>query len=200
MKYKVGDKVKIKSLDWYNENRDSLGDVDCVCETFIKEMAQYCGKIMTILKTFDDDTYAMVEDAEDEYFWCDEMIECLVERNGKTYPYKIGDRVILKGNNRCATITDLKYNSWGNLSYYIKIDNDKDISVDYPTNLLLPYDKNNNMVEDVDEEPQDKMVSLNKVIKWLQGNTVKNFDNKNLTMLFGSTIEMIEDFRKTMAK
>ena len=57
---------------------------------------------------------------------------------------------------------------------------------------------NNNMIEGLANEPQEKMVSLNKVIKWLQGNTVKNFDNKNLTMLFGSTIEMIEDFRKTM--
>jgi hypothetical protein len=42
------------------------------------------------------------------------------------------------------------------------------------------------------------MVSLDKVIWWLQENTVKDFDNKNLTMLFGSTIEMIDDFRKAM--
>ena len=76
MKYKVGDKVRIKSLGWYNENQDSLGDVDCGCEIFLKEMAQHCGKIMTIFKTFDDDTYVMVED---EYFWCDEMIEGLAD-------------------------------------------------------------------------------------------------------------------------
>lgn len=72
-----------------------------------------------------------------------------MKRNGEKYPYKIGDRVVLKGTNRCATITDLKYNSWGNLSYYIKIDNNKDISIDYPTNLLLPYD---NKVEGLVEE------------------------------------------------
>lgn len=77
------------------------------------------------------------------------QIEGLMKRNEEKYPYKIGDRVILKGSNRCATITDLKYNSWGNLSYYIKIDNDKDISIDYPTNLLLPYD---NKVEGLVEE------------------------------------------------
>lgn len=64
----------------------------------------------------------------------------LWERNGKIYPYKIGDRVVLKGRNRCATITDLKYDSFGNLSYYINIDNDKDNSIAYPTDLLLPYD------------------------------------------------------------
>ena len=194
MKYKVGDKVRIKSFDWYNENRDSLGDVDCGCEIFIEEMAQYCGKIMTIFKTFDDDTYVMAEDVEDEYFWCDEMIECLVERNGKTYPYKIGDRVILKGNNRCATITDLKYNSWGNLSYYIKIDNDKDISVDYPTNLLLPYD---NIVEDVaDVEPQDKMVSLDKVCEWIDENILKAYIHLEDEIFFSD--DLIDRLRKDM--
>ena len=77
------------------------------------------------------------------------MIEGLVERNGKIYPYKIGDRVVLKGRNRCATITDLKYDSFGNLSYYINIDNDKDNSIVYPTDLLLPYD---NKVEGLVEE------------------------------------------------
>lgn len=83
----------------------------------------------------------------------DNNIEGLMQRNIKKYPYKIGDRVVLKGSNRCATITDLKYNSWGNLSYYIKIDNDKDISIDYPTNLLLPYDnKVEGLVEEEDEE------------------------------------------------
>lgn len=83
----------------------------------------------------------------------DNNIEGLMKRNGEKYPYKIGDRVVLKGTNRCATITDLKYNSWGNLSYYIKIDNDKDISIDYPTNLLLPYDnKVEGLVEEEDEE------------------------------------------------
>jgi hypothetical protein len=196
MKYKVGDKVRIKSLEWYNKNKGNADKTNSVwCEDdgawFFYHMSQYCGKIMTITNVW---AYSYTLEGSDSR-WTDEMIDCLVERNGKTYPYKIGDRVILKGNNRCATITDLKYNSHGNLSYYIKIDNDKDVSVDYPTDLLLPYVV---MVEDVDEEPQDKMVSFNEVIKWLQGNTVKNFDNKNLTMLFGSTIEMIEDFRKTM--
>ena len=194
MKFKVGDKVKIKCFDWYNENKDTDRCVHCGDRVFDNYMSVFCGSVVTIcgVSLYG---YDIREDMCCRT-WTEDMFECLVERNGKTYPYKIGDRVILKGNNRCATITDLKYNSWGNLSYYIKIDNDKDISVDYPTELLLPYD---NVVEDVaDTEPQDKMVSLNKVIKWLQGNTVKNFDNKNLTMLFGSTIEMIEDFRKTM--
>ena len=142
MKYKVGDKVRIKSLDWYNENKDEGGIVELSTHVFIPEMIEHCGQIVTIKDVFEDTVgnavyYYMEEIVWD---WTDEMIEGLVERNGKTYPYKIGDRVILKGENRCATITDLKYNSHGNLSYYIKIDNDKDISIDYPTDLLLPIE------------------------------------------------------------
>ena len=146
-KYKVGDKVRIKSLDWYYENKDADGFVHCGDRVFDNYMSVFCESIVTIggvgLYGYDirEDLHCRT--------WTNEMIDCLVERNGKTYPYKIGDRVILKGNNRCATITDLKYNSFGNLSYYIKIDNDKDISTDCPTELLLPYD---NMIEGLVEE------------------------------------------------
>ena len=136
MKYKVGDKILIKSLDWYNKNKTKHGDVWFDNAVFTGGQSLYCGCELTIRSVEDDRYYVN----ENDYYWMDEMIERLVERNGKTYPYKIGDRVVLKGNNRSATITDLKYNSWGNLSYYIKIDGDRAISIDYPTELLLPYD------------------------------------------------------------
>lgn len=159
MRYKVGDKVKIKSLDWFKANEYSgQGMYDDVL-AFLKMTDECCGKELTIDFIFADErgTGYIMKEPEAHWRFTDSMIECLVERNGKTYPYKIGDRVILKGNNRRATITDLKYNSWGNLSYYIKIDNDKDITVDYPTELLLPYD---NVVKDVvDTKPQVEQVS-----------------------------------------
>lgn len=140
MKYKVGDKVRIKSLDWYYANRNKIGQVDCGSACFIPSMVTFCGQIATILTASSlSEVYRIKEDGG-TFNWTGEMIEGLVERNGKIYPYKIGDRVVLKGTNRCATITELKYNSCGNLSYYIKIDNDKDISIDCLTELLLPYD------------------------------------------------------------
>ena len=189
MEYKVGDKVKIKSLDWYNTNKDDFGLIFCNNICFDEKMIEFCGKTVTIAAQRDNKYYYISED-NCLSFWSEDMIECLVERHGKTYPYKIGDRVILKGNNRCATITDLKYNSWGNLSYYIKIDNDKDISVDYPTDLLLPCD-NDKKVEDIVDEPQDKMVSLNKVCEQL-----KNTIDEDVLVKRGSVIDCmdIDDF------
>ena len=171
MKYKVGDRVKIQSLERYNKYKNRYGDINYGCETeilFTSEMSSFCGQVATITRVryiggvrF----YHLAEDKE-THLWVDGMFERLVERNGKTYPYKIGDRVVLKGNNRCATITDLKYNCWGNLSYYIKIDNDKDISIDYPIDLLLPYD--NKIEESVEREIKPKMVNLDDVCEWIE--------------------------------
>ena len=73
------------------------------------------------------------------------------------------------------------------------------------TNLLLPYD---NVVEDVDEKPQDKMVSLNKVKEWLKNNMkVKTtsysdvWDNSEIDQVvsdFYTIEEMINSICKAM--
>ena len=87
MKYKVGDKVRIKSLDWYNQNKDKDDNVPLIESTnsyynFIEVMREACGKVMTI-SSVNSDYYDMVED-DGEYFWTDEMIEGLAE---ETYDF-----------------------------------------------------------------------------------------------------------------
>ena len=82
MKYKPGDKVKIKSLEWYqNAVRDKDGCVECKLRyLFLPEMSKYCGDVMTIEylnPAYDPQSYAFAED--DGWSWTDEMIECLVE-------------------------------------------------------------------------------------------------------------------------
>ena len=52
------------------------------------------------------------------------------------------------------------------MSYYVRIDNDKDISIDYPTDLLLPYD--NKIEEPVEDETKPKMVNLDDVCEWVE--------------------------------
>ena len=105
MKYKVGDKVRIKSLDWYNKNKDSNGNVvfssivshfcwrENVRTVFTKDMTRFCGKVVTI-ETVWSVNYSIVEGTNIDYF-TDGMIECLVEE--KTKPetkFKVGDKII----------------------------------------------------------------------------------------------------------
>ena len=72
LKYKVGDKVLIKSLDWYNENKNETGRIGI----FIPAMSRYCGKIVTIKRVEEEfERYLM---SECPFYWTDEMIECIM--------------------------------------------------------------------------------------------------------------------------
>jgi hypothetical protein len=76
MRYKVGDRVRIKSLDWYNENKDEFG-VSCSTQRFTPNMSWYCGKILIISCIIESKGCYKMLDAY--YYWTDEMIECKVE-------------------------------------------------------------------------------------------------------------------------
>ena len=95
MNYNVGDKVRIKSLDWYKENKDETNDIECSNNIwFYREMSKFCGKVMTISHV-GVDYYTMVEDLVG--YWTDEMIEELVEEETKP-KFKVGDKVKDKNN------------------------------------------------------------------------------------------------------
>ena len=88
MKYEVGDKVRIKSFDWYNKNRDEIGQVECGMVCFIAAMATFCDKIVTISSiTSTLEVYRIKED-NGTFNWTDEMIEGLAE---ETKPLTFGD-------------------------------------------------------------------------------------------------------------
>ena len=129
MKYKVGDKVKIKSLDWYNTFKDERGVVDCGQWYFDKKMSRFCGKIVTICES------------DDMFNW-----------------YRIREE-----NN-----SHIRYN--------------------------------NNMIEGLADEPQEKMVSLDKACEWIE----KNFRSDGYFSLYyvGGGIytpkNIAKDFRKAM--
>lgn len=80
MRFKVGDRVKVKSLQWFNENSDD--DYNVVFANgwhFSEPMSIFCGKELIIEKlsySTNPPHYVM----EDNIFaWTDEMIECKVE-------------------------------------------------------------------------------------------------------------------------
>ena len=76
LKYKVGDKVQIKSLDWCNRHTNET-EGNWKYFPFSCHMKKYCGKIMTI-SVVRGCSYSMIED-DYKYAWTDEMIECKVE-------------------------------------------------------------------------------------------------------------------------
>ena len=58
---KVGDKVKIKSKEWYYKWKDPAGNV-LLDLSFDEEMAKYCGRVVTVSRVDYDDTFKIKED------------------------------------------------------------------------------------------------------------------------------------------
>lgn len=101
MRFKVGDRVRIKSLDWYNESKNNKGIIVCGSESFTHPMSHFCDKVVTIV-TIQDDCYRILED-DGDWYWTDEMIECKVEEENKP-KFKVGDEVRIKGTDIGGTV------------------------------------------------------------------------------------------------
>lgn len=79
MKHKVGDKVRIKSREWYEENKNESGDIDTIPVIFTECMAKYCGKTATIVEVDDTDGTCRVDIDDRCCWWSDDMFEGVVE-------------------------------------------------------------------------------------------------------------------------
>ena len=89
MKYKVGDKVLIKSVDWYYKNRDKIEQVDCSGTCFIKSMVTFCGQVVTISSVQPSLEFYRIKEDDGTFFWTDEMIEGIFSEENK--PLTFGD-------------------------------------------------------------------------------------------------------------
>lgn len=69
MRYKVGDKVKVRS--------DLKENIRYGGQIFVRDMAVHCGKNVEISKVYDD-AYC-IKESDREWFWTDEMFEGLAE-------------------------------------------------------------------------------------------------------------------------
>lgn len=71
LKFKVGDKVRVKSLEWYNsEKKNERGTIE-EGASFTKEMSALCGSVLTI----DDKGNSLYVVYENSYYWQDWMLE-----------------------------------------------------------------------------------------------------------------------------
>jgi hypothetical protein len=81
MKYKPGDKVRIKSFDWYIAN-ECGGLIMCDGITFHERMIKLCGKELTIDLVYTNDegtSLYIMKEPETQWRFTDSMIEGLVE-------------------------------------------------------------------------------------------------------------------------
>ena len=96
--YKVGNKVRVKSLDWYLKNCNSRGNVECSHGySFLEAQSVLCGAILTI----DHVWFYSYRVAENNFAWTDEMFEYIIEdmESNENMKYKIGDKVLIKSLN-----------------------------------------------------------------------------------------------------
>lgn len=101
MKYKVGDKVKVKSQEWYEMNANYISEVECGNTVFIPHMKKYCGTIVTIMKRLSHIGCYVIEEDTGVHYWNDEMFECNDEPDMKEFAAKvlnIKDEIIVPDN------------------------------------------------------------------------------------------------------
>lgn len=80
MKYKVGDKVRVKSKEWWDSQpKDESGGVNCGVDYFTDIMVDMCGKVVEISDILDD-TYLIKGSWMN---WTDEMFEDSISYNAE---------------------------------------------------------------------------------------------------------------------
>ena len=79
LEYKVGDKVRVRSLEWYNNHKNKNENINCSGSVFfVLNMSKFCGSILTI-KNIDVDMDAYKVE-ENDFIWTNDMFEkCVAE-------------------------------------------------------------------------------------------------------------------------
>ena len=78
MRYKTGDRVRVKSLEWYNANKNSEGAIIFHdWRIFDDSMAEFCGKVVTIDAYIPRGNYYDIKEDGKVNYWSDDMFEGL---------------------------------------------------------------------------------------------------------------------------
>jgi hypothetical protein len=174
MEYKVGDRVRIKSIDWYNQYKGLDGNIACDYHTFTKEMSKFCGHTMIVCKRTNLGVMTMGGNAS---YWTDEMIEGLAEEpitlNGREVMLKLADVELPSGS---TTIWDLPN------GYIFKDENGNVISA---TKIIL----------------EKKSPKTDDVIKWLREHDMTKYIGvlcSGVCSITFDTEKLIKDINETI--
>lgn len=74
-KYKIGDKVKIKSKKWYDENKNRFGNICLRHWIFDKRREKYCGQEMIIESIYTDKYYPIYKLENCLILWTEDMFD-----------------------------------------------------------------------------------------------------------------------------
>lgn len=78
MRYRKGDRVRVKSLEWYNANKNSYGTIIFNgFRIFNEDMSKFCGKVVTIEYYNSTCNYYDIEEDGKANYWYDEIFEGL---------------------------------------------------------------------------------------------------------------------------
>ena len=78
MRYRKGDKVRVRSFEWYNANKNSEGTVIFHNWRIFNElMSEFCGKVVTIDAYISRGDYYDIKEDGKVNFWSDDMFEGL---------------------------------------------------------------------------------------------------------------------------
>ena len=159
MRFKIGDRVRIKSLDWYNENKNECGNVDCGFKQFTYEMSKFCGQTMIItdISSLNEMTMGM-----SAHYWTDEMIEGLVEEETKFGT--ASNPIEIKSNANCLTRERVD-------ALAIKIDEELPFGNPYEWECPEGYqfiDENGNVINATKIFLEKKSPKTDNIIKWLR--------------------------------
>lgn len=132
MKYNVGNKVRIKSVEWYDENKDKDGVVNLGGDifSFVATMAEYLGKEATITTIVDDGVYLIDLDGGNAY-WVDEMFEGLVSVEKQIISTELIKDIaeVIKTHNLGVSVSE---NEGKLIIEPFKVEEEEDLPIDTP--------------------------------------------------------------------
>lgn len=78
MRYKKGDRVRVRSLEWYRANKNSEGAIIFPdFRIFDDSMSEFCGKVVTIAAYVPRGNYYDIVEDRNVNYWSDAMFEGL---------------------------------------------------------------------------------------------------------------------------